>query len=87
MAVTWKSSAGRHGVPREDAVYAIAHHEVSAEINGEPGETTMVCIGHPHSRTDRYLEVIAVLRPPHSIEILHVMSLTDLYRHLLYEGE
>lgn len=47
----------------------------------------MVCIGHPHSRTDRYLEVIAVLRPPHSIEILHVMSLTDLYRHLLYEGE
>lgn len=87
MAVTWKSSADRHGVPREDAAYAIAHHEISAEINAEPGETTMVYIGHPHGQTDRYIEVIAVLRPPRTIEIFHVMPLTDLFRHLLYEGE
>lgn len=87
MAVTWKPSADRHGIPREDALYAMMHHEVSAEIDGEPGETTMVYIGHPHGQTDRYLEVIAAYRPPRTIEIFHVMPLTDNYRHVLYEGE
>lgn len=83
MAVRWKSSADRHDIPRQDALFAMVHHEVVAEVEGEPGETTMVYIGHPHGQTDRYLEVIAVHRAPRTIEIFHVMPLTDMYRDLL----
>lgn len=62
------------------------HAEVSAEVEGEPGETTVVYIGHPHGQTDRYLEVIAAHRLPRTIVIFHSMELTDIYRHLT-EGE
>src|SRR5699024_758111 len=57
-------SADKHGIPREDALYAMMHYVVSAEIDGEPGETTVLYIGHPHEQTDRYLEVIAAHIPP-----------------------
>lgn len=86
MAVEWTQSASRHNVTREDAIYAITHAEVSAEVEGKPGEQTVVYIGHPHGQTERYLEVIAALRPP-KFTIFHAMELTDIYRHLLYEGE
>lgn len=87
MAIEWAGSADRHGIPHEDAMYAIANAEASAEVEGRPDEVTVVYVGHPHAQTDRYLEVIAVRRPPRDLVIFHVMELTDLYRHLLYEGE
>ncbi|MFC4904911.1 hypothetical protein [Kocuria oceani] len=65
----------------------MAHAEVSAEVEGHPGEVTVVYVGHPHGQTERYLEVIAVHRPPRDLVIFHAMELTDLYRYLLYEGE
>ncbi len=63
------------------------HAEATAEIDGEPGEQTIVYVGHPHAQTDRYLEVIAAHRPPRTIPIFHVMSLTNQFRYLLHEGE
>lgn len=45
MGVQFTSSADKHGIPREDSLYAIMHAEVSAEVDGEPGEVTMVYVG------------------------------------------
>ncbi|WP_208004209.1 hypothetical protein [Labedella populi] len=63
------------------------HADVSSEIDGEPGEQTIVYVGHPHGQTERYLEVIAAHRPPRTIVIFHVMPLTGQFRYLLHEGE
>ena len=87
MGVDFTKSADRHEIPGADSLYAMMHHEVAAEIDGEPGETTMVYIGHPHGQADRYIEVIAAHRQPRTIVIFHSMELTDTFRHLLTEGE
>lgn len=87
MGVQFTSSADKHGIPREDSLYAIMHAEVSAEVDGEPGEVTMVYVGHPHGQIDRNIEVIAAHRPPRTIVIFHAMPLSDLFRHLLNEGK
>ncbi|WP_434181431.1 hypothetical protein RI685_16470 (plasmid) [Clavibacter michiganensis] len=86
VGVEWTSSAGKHGIPRDDALYAIGHAEGAKQIDGHPGEVTTVYVGHPHGQTDRYIEVIAAMRPPRTVTIFHVMPLSDLYRHLLNEG-
>lgn len=86
MGVQFTDSADKHGIPREDSLYAIMHAEASAEVDGDPAETTMVYVGHPHGQTDRYIEVIAANHPPRTIVIFHSMPLSDLFRHLLHEG-
>ncbi len=85
MGVEWTSSADKHGIPREDALYAIGHAEGAEQIAGIPGEVTTVYVGPPHGQTDRYIEVIAAMRPPRTLTIIHVKPLCDLYRHLLNE--
>lgn len=85
MGMEFKDSADRHGIPRRDTMYVILHPVATEEIAGHPGETTMVYVGHPHAQTDRYVEVIAAIRPPRDLVIFHSMPLTDLYRHLLHE--
>ena len=87
MGVQFTSSADKHGIPRNDSLYAIMHAESSAEVDGEPGEVTMVYVGPPHSQADRYIEVIAAHRPPRTVTIFHAMPLSDLFRHLLNEGK
>lgn len=86
MGVEFTNSADKHGIARQDTLYAMMHAEASAELEGQPGETTMVYVGHPHGQTDRYIEVIAAHRPPRTIVIFHSMPLSDLFRHLLHEG-
>lgn len=87
MALEFASSADRHGVPREDSLHAMLNAQASVEVEGLPGETTVAYVGHPHSQTDDYIEVIAAHRPPRTVVIFHSMPLTDLFRHLLHEGE
>lgn len=87
MGVEFTSSADKHGIPREDSLHAMLFAEVSAELEGDPGEVTTVYVGHPHKQTERYIEVIAALRPPRTIVIFHSMPLGDLYRDLLNEGK
>lgn len=83
MGVEWPKSADKHGIPHEHALYAMTNAEGSEELEGKPGETTVVYVGHPHGQTDRYIEVIAAFRPPDMFTIFHVMPLSDLYRHLI----
>ena len=88
----WTESSARHGISREDALYAIAHAEVRQELDGgRAGEQTVVYVGRAHAQTDQRLEVVVAIRPPRTMVIFHVMEVSDLYRHLLYrspeEGE
>ncbi len=85
MGVEFTDSADKHRVPHEDTLYAMLHAEASAEIDGYPGEVTIVYVGRPHEQTDDYLEVIAAHRPPRDITIFHSMPLSDIFRHLLDE--
>lgn len=87
MGVEWPASADKHGISHEDALYAMTHAEGATQVEGRPGEVTTVYVGHPHGQTDRYIEVIAAMRPPRTLTIFHVMQLSDLYRHLVNEGE
>ena len=88
VAIRWASSADKHFIPREDALYAISHAAGQTQLEARAGEVTIVYVGHPHGRTDRYVEVIAALVPPRDLVIFHVMELSDLYRHLVdKEGE
>ncbi|MDO5618805.1 hypothetical protein [Kocuria sp.] len=87
MALEFASTVDRHGIPRADTLHAMLNAEASAEVEGRPGETTMVYVGHPHPQTDRWLEVIAAHRPPRTITVFHSMPLTDQYRYLLQEGK
>ena len=87
VAITWTSSADKHSIPREDAVYAIAHAESQTHIEGYRGEVAVLYIGHPHPQTHRYIEVIATLVPPRGVVIFHVMDLSDTYRYLLAQED
>ena len=83
MPLEWTASSARHNIAREDALYAIAHAVGSEELEGRPGETTTVDVGHPHGQTDQYIEVIVAQREPRTMIVFHVMELSDLYRHLV----
>jgi hypothetical protein len=87
MGIEWTASSAKHGISRDDALYALTHAEASAEVDGFPGETTVVYVGHPHGQTERYIEVVAAHRPPRTMVIFHVMELSDLYRELLSKGD
>lgn len=87
MGVQFTDSADKHGISHEDALHAIMHAEGSAEVEGNPGELTMVYVGHPHGQTERYIEVIAAHRKPRTIVIFHVMPLSDLFGYLLDGGK
>lgn len=82
MGVQFTNSAGKHGIPPEDALYAMLHAEASAEIDGGPGEAPTVYVGHPHGQTERYIEVIAAHRPrvPSSSSMqCHLVICSDTY--------
>lgn len=87
MAIDWTSSAAKHGISRDDALHAMIHAEASDDLDGGTGEALRVFVGHPHAQTERYIEVIAAVRPPRGLLVFHVMELSDLYRYLLNEGE
>lgn len=82
MAILYTDSASKHGIPNEDALYAMLNAEASEIVPGYPGETTRVFVGPPHPQTERYIEVLATQRGD-DVVVFHVMPLSDLYRHLL----
>lgn len=82
MGITWSASAEKHGISREDVIWAMANAVCSVEIPGEPGWKTFVWVGHPHAQTERYIEVIAGTRG-RDLKIFHAMPLTTKYRHLI----
>lgn len=86
MAIRFTASADKHRIPQADAVHAIVNAEASAVIDGSQREEARVFVGHPHSQTDRYIEVIVSQRGEDFV-VFHVMPLSDLYRDLLQRRE
>lgn len=86
MGIEWADSAAKHGIPREDVLYVMGNPETQIEQGAGklPGEVVVLYIGHPHSQTERYVEVVALLnRRRGSILIFHAMPLRDMNRHHL----
>ena len=88
--VEWAPSADRHNVPHADVLWAIGHAAGSEELEPRtkrPGETVRVFVGCPHAQSQRFIEVIALIRKPRMIVVFHAMELSDLYRHLAMEEQ
>jgi len=68
MAVTWADSASKHGVPREDALWALTHfiyEERGFEVARPPATVAPdLYIGPQRSRTAPLLEVMLERHPP-----------------------
>lgn len=85
MALYFTPSAARHGIPSEDALYAIAHAVGSEELGWQGKKKKKIYVGHPHGQTERFIEVIVLEWNPREIEVFHVMELSSLYEHLAFE--
>ncbi|SHJ13157.1 hypothetical protein SAMN05216246_11217 [Actinomyces denticolens] len=78
------ASADKHGVPREDAAYAVLHHVDYAILQPRhPGEQSFMFVGLPHPHAMRHLEVGVTVDGRGRRTIFHAMEVTDLYRHLI----
>lgn len=59
MAPRWEPSSDKHGIPRNDQVYAILHATYVAELGTSiDGGTVRLYIGPEHAQTDRELEIL-----------------------------
>jgi hypothetical protein len=90
MAVTWSESADKHGIPRNEALYAMSHaHAVYPDFQAPRGGFTRsptLYVGPSRFGT---LEVIAIVTPPADVHIFHVMALRESTRNAVgyQEGE
>lgn len=86
MNFEFTASADRHGIPHEDAEYAVLHHVNYAEMEGDPRDrSTFMFAGLPHSQARRYLEVGVAIGRTGERRIFHAMELTDVWSWLLVE--
>ncbi len=77
MSITWADSAAKHGIPRDEALYAIAHAELFVESFGQPrvgDQAPSLFIGPSRYGT---IEVLAVVTPPRDVWVFHVMPLRE----------
>lgn len=77
MSITWAESAAKHRIPRDEALYAIAHAELFVESFGQArigDHAPSLFIGPSRYGT---LEVLAVITPPRDIWVFHVMPLRE----------
>ncbi len=80
MGVTWAASADEHGIPHDEALYAMAHARVVVREFGEPrvGPVAPTLFIGPSRFGD--LEVLADVSPPDRVWIFHVMRLRESTR-------
>lgn len=77
MPVEWADSASRHGISRDEVLYAIAHAELFIESFGQPregGQSPSLFIGPSRHGT---LEALVIITPPRDLWIFHVMRLRE----------
>lgn len=88
MATKWPRSSAKHGISRNDALFAISNaiftsDNVSAagsiSTSGRAG-TRRLFIGHPYSQSLELIEVLVESRPNGDVVIYHVMALSSKYR-------
>jgi len=89
VAVIWAESADKHGIPREDALHAIANASyVESEFDEPriPGRVRpTLFIGPPRRLGAPLLEVMVEVAPPRDLHIFHVMIARQ--KHLNRMGE
>jgi hypothetical protein len=77
VAVSWATSADKHGVDHEDALHAIANaYFIEAQFDEPrvPGMTRpTLFIGPPRQLGGPLLEVMVEILPPRDLHIFHVM--------------
>lgn len=77
MPVEWADSASKHGISRDEVLYAIAHAELFVESFGQPrvdGQSPSLFIGPSRHGT---LEVLVIISPPRDLWIFHAMRLRE----------
>ncbi|MBU2698853.1 MULTISPECIES: hypothetical protein [Pimelobacter] len=79
MAIRWTDSADKHGVPRDEALYAVMNHHYLVPEFDEPrvGERRPDLYIGPASLGGPMLEVMLTRTPPRDLEIFHVMPLRE----------
>jgi hypothetical protein len=77
VAITWAPSADKHGIDREDALYAIMNaYYVEREFDDPRPPGTVrptLFIGPPRQLGGPLLEVMVEVTPPRDLHIFHVM--------------
>ncbi len=83
MAPRWAHSTDKHGIPRDDQVYALINATYKAKVEAETPDDGQVWlyIGPPHAQTEREIEIL-VATYPHGREslVFHAMELGPKYR-------
>lgn len=79
--MTWAQSADKHGIPHDEALYAMLHAEAVYE-DFEPPRTGFQASPTLYIGPSRYgtLEVMVTVTPPSGITVFHVMRLRESTR-------
>ena len=88
MAAKWPRSSAKHGISREDALFAIANAIFTSDNVSKAGSasassragTRRLFIGHPYFQARELIEVLVESRPNGDVVIYHVMALGSKYR-------
>ncbi|WP_108492471.1 hypothetical protein [Promicromonospora sp. AC04] len=89
MAVTWAPSADKHGIPHDEALYAMLHAEAVYEDFEPPREgfQTSPTLYIGPSRFG-ILKVMVTVTPPSDVSVFHVMRLRESTRLSVgFDGE
>ncbi|WP_298229470.1 hypothetical protein [Gryllotalpicola sp.] len=83
MTPGWTDSTEKHGIPRDDQVYAVVHATYSAKLpdEGSASGDVWLYIGHPHPQTDREIEILVeVFSDGREALVFHTMELGPKFR-------
>jgi len=84
MTIEWASSAFKHGLKKEQILFAVSHPTGSDVVPGFAGDITRAFVGPTGEFADEYIEVLATLnRRTGRLKFIHAMPVTDIFRYLL----
>lgn len=89
MSITWSSAAGKHGIARDEVIFAMSRAHLVVDPFGPRRAGRLrppaLYIGPSQSGT---LEILAMHEPPRHIFVFHVMRLRHSTAAAVgYEGE
>lgn len=88
MTPHWEPSAFKHGIPKEDQIYAMLHGVFRYVIEEDTGHgRLLIIIGPAHPQTNREVEILVRDYPASGREakVFHAMQLGSLYRRFREE--
>jgi len=89
MTPRWTESSGKHAIPVGDQMQAMLHATYRTEMPGQSIDdgTVWLYIGHPHSQTDREIEVLVnVYGDGREALVFHAMELGPKFRRYREEN-